>query len=334
MKLGNALGKPVFTLPRPSGRLVLPNAKIGIEIEIEGWGGQSGLTWWEDTRDDSLRNNGREFVTRGGLVGEDVIEALNEFKAASEAHGWQEGTPRAGIHVHVDCTDLDLEAGQLASFISLYMLAEHAIFSWVGEWRRTCGFCAAWEDTQVDFNKLGRALFDKTGATLARAVGSEEFQKYQAVNIMALGKYGTLEFRHLPTTFDVNRILTWINIILQLKKSAVALDTTTPLIAQFSKARPERFLANVLGDMWPTLQPFFKESRAWDAIDNSIALMSYASIISPKKPRVEDLWGETTSGAGWVATKLANMTLAKEPAPAAKPKVDITRNPVQLDSIN
>ena len=56
MKLGNALGKPVFTLPRPSGRLVLPNAKIGIEIEIEGWGGQSGLTWWEDTRDDSLNN--------------------------------------------------------------------------------------------------------------------------------------------------------------------------------------------------------------------------------------------------------------------------------------
>lgn len=68
---------------------------------------------------------GRSLQHEEGLIGEEILEALEEFGEEARKHSWNEGTPHAGIHIHVDCTDFDLDEGHLATFTpSLYMLIE------------------------------------------------------------------------------------------------------------------------------------------------------------------------------------------------------------------
>lgn len=321
MKLGNVVGKPIFAMPRPSNNLAIADAKVGIEIEFQNWNGINGTSYWNNHPDGSLRNNGQEFVTRGGLIGEEIEAALEEFANVAEEHSWEEGTPYAGIHIHVDCTDFDLEQGHLATFTSLYMLVEHALFAFAGEWRRSCGFCEAFEDSDADFHHLSRALFDKEGSALRAVLQGDRLQKYSALNLLSLNKYGTVEFRALPTTFDIERIKDWINFILQLKKAAMAMDITTSLIAQFSKEGPAAFLARVMEGMWPKMLPYFNEERAWYAIDNAMALMSFASLVVPSGATSADLWAETrVEEASWVGKKLAAMGEAPKKAKPRRSK--------------
>lgn len=313
MKLGKALGKPVFAHTKPSDSLVIPEAKVGIEIEFENWDGRNPTQLWEDVDENSVRNEGREFITRGGMVGQQIIDAVDEFCSLAKEKNYSEGTPRAAIHIHVDCTDLDIEKGELATLVSLYSIMEHALFSYAGEWRRACGFCDALEDSEADLESLGKAMYDTQGKQLASVLANNYLHKYQALNLLALYKYGTVEFRILPTTFDSKRILTWINLLLQLKRSAQRFDLKMPVLAQFSRMGATGFAKHIMGDMWPEIEPFYKEDRAWAAIDIAIALLSYGqqlkitSEIAPEK-----LWdADTNTPVTWVAEKIKN--LAKVP---------------------
>jgi len=324
-KLGTAMNKPVFSMPESSKELVLCEARVGIEIEFEGWNGLNGSTYWDNHMDESLRNNGQEFTTRGGLVGKDIVLAVDEFLALAHKHKWQEGTPRAGIHIHIDCTDLDISRGELAAFLSSYMLIEHAMFSFAGEWRRSCGFCDALEDSDADFNNISRAIFDKKGKDLRNVIERESIHKYMAVNLLSLGKFGTVEFRVLPTTFDRQRILDWINIILQLKKASKLLDIRTSLIKQFSAVGATAFVSSFMGDMWHLIEPHFNEGRAWKAIDNALALMSYAKlVVGNSAETAAEVWETSNSKPTWVGDKLAAIAKqTKKPASKGSSEVGV-----------
>lgn len=324
MKLGTAVNKEVHSIPQEDNTLMVPSARVGIEIELEEWDGVNDTTYWDNHVDDSLRNNGQEFVSRGaGLIGNNISAAVHEFCSLARARGWSEGYPRAGIHIHVDCTDLDLTRGELATFISLYMIMEHALFGYAGEWRRACGFCDALEDSDADFTPLGRAMFDTIGKSLKDILDRENLHKYQAVNLLPLIRFGTIEFRQLPTTFDPARIMEWINIILQLKRATVDFDLSVPLIAQFSKEGARGFCMRVMGSMWDSVAPFYKEDRAWAAIDNAIALMSYAKLIVPKEHAqpLGDRWSpEYKPPVTWVTEKLESIKASNKRKPSAKAK--------------
>lgn len=314
--LAQLFNKPQHSFPKADSTLAIPDAKVGIEVEVERWTGVNGTRWWDNHVDDSLRNNGQEFTTKGGLVGVQVGEAVSEICTLADNEGWSTGNPRAGIHIHVDCTDLDMEKGELAAFMSLYMIVEHMLFGYSGEWRRSCGFCDALEDSDSDFHYLGRALYDNTGKQLASVVLNGYLSKYQGINLLPLSRFGTVEFRQLPTTFDAQRIMDWINIILQIKNAAVKFDSTVPIIAQFSKQGAAQFVQNIMGGMWSVVQPFFREDRAWAAIDNAIALMSYGKVIVPKEAvSDEEIWDEDFNKVGAVvARKVEAAKLVKKPA--------------------
>jgi len=57
----------------------------------------------------------------------------------------------------------------------------------------------------------------KEGNYVARMMNS----KYSALNSNSLATFGTLEFRHMAGTVDINKISDWINILLQLKVAAI-----------------------------------------------------------------------------------------------------------------
>lgn len=306
MKIGDLVGKPVHTSTGAPSTLVLPNAKVGVEVEVENCAGVPPTNSWESVVDNSLRNNGMEFITRGGLVGVQLELAIEEICELAKEYGWSEGMPRAGIHIHLDCTDFDMARGELARFMVFYLLLEHALFRWAGNWRRNCGFCGAWSEYKGSYDTLGKIMFDTEGKVLTKLLKSGGLSKYQAVNILPLHSLGTIEMRHLPTTFDKNRILTWINMILQIKKAAKEYDGSPNVLKTISSRGITEFCQDIMGPLWEQLLAHFCPSSAWEAVDNTIALMSAGGAVARRtKSSPDNLWD--TPSSNWAVRKLSRM---------------------------
>ena len=139
MTVGLKFKKPIHCAPVSTDKLIIPYAKVGIEVEVENWDrAHSNLAQWEDHEDGSLRR-GREFTTRGGMVGKQIVEEIETICNFAKSRNYSEGYPRAGIHLHIDMTDMnDGSDTQLLNAIAAYMLFEDAMFSFAGEWRKAC----------------------------------------------------------------------------------------------------------------------------------------------------------------------------------------------------
>lgn len=273
---------------------MLPYGKVGIEIETEGWQGDGIATLpkiWAYHVDNSLRNNGMEFTTKGtGIIGKDIAVTVREFCKWAKARHLSEGYPRAGIHIHLDCTDMDWEANQLHNMVACYMLVEHALYGFAGEWRRTCGFCDPLTESQLPMNQLREALFAKgsSGKTLTSKLN--KLGRYYGLNLKALTKYGTVEYRQLETTFDENRIINWIQIIFQLKAFAMQWPTGRRILAEVSRDGARAFARRMMGSQWKHIEPFFNEDMLWAAVDAAIVMMEGAD---EPEPALDD-WAEAS----------------------------------------
>ena len=282
--IGDLVGQPTHRPQLPDPSLSLPLAKIGIEIEVEGWDGQRiNSSLWQDKEDHSLRGASREFVTSGrGLVGLEISKALEVFVDHAKSHGYTNGYPRAGIHVHLDVTDLDMESGQLASFVATYLLLEHVFFGYAGDWRNYCCYTVPMNLGQNDFASIGRALFDKNLPNHHVVDLLSRCSKYQALNLECITRYGTVEFRHLPTTFEYDRIFTWIRMILAVKAAALAQSGSLDPLSTLSRSGVHDFAIQVFGtDLYEKVAKYLDASEAWKAVDNAQLLMAHGNALGP-----------------------------------------------------
>lgn len=201
---------------------------IGIEIEAEGVSSNiaNGVPCWNIITDDSLRNNGREFVTppvTPEVARQALIALYATFRKAEPDFSW-----RTSTHVHLNMREDKVE--QVMCLLLLYILFEDSLFSFVGDDRRQSNFCVPVQETNLSYT-ISRILSGKQ--TLPALC--EIWQKYTALNPRPLcfndhagggpggshtsGK-GTIEFRHLEGTANLTKVVNWINLILCLQKFA------------------------------------------------------------------------------------------------------------------
>lgn len=291
-KLGELVQKPIYSIPQSTDELILPWGKVGIEIETENCrtsNMQQISKHWDIHQDGSLRNHGMEFVTKGGLVGKDIVDALDVFCPWAVKSKLTIGYPRAGIHIHLDCTDMDVGRGDLKTFLALYAILEHTLFGYAGEWRRHCGFCDGISDGRKNLEIIKYLVNEEDIDSRTFVDQLNRYDRYAGLNLQSLNKYGTIEFRHLETTFDTRRILNWINIIFRLKKAAMSWDLSKSILQEFSTLGAEGFCASIMGGEWKHLSPFFNEKQAWYAIDDANYILGK---IVPHRLQVVD-WDET-----------------------------------------
>lgn len=284
--LGSKFGHSVYKAPVKDARLVDAYAKVGVEIEVERCGipvAKTSVLDWQPHRDDSLRNNGMEFTTVGGLVGGQLVTAINNFCDFAEKHKFDEGYPRAGIHLHIDMTDMnENNNNEFLNCVLAYILFEKALFRFAGEWREACGFCDPLTLSQRDLGAISKLLYDWDKPAPADRVLS----KYQAINFIPLYTQGTLEFRHLPTTFDRNRILDWINICCSFRKygKEINIDPVDYLMKHGLDA-----LINVLfTTVSKVIAPYVRAADVWAAVADA----RYLRILSAPPHSSASFWNE------------------------------------------
>lgn len=189
--------------------IVDKNTYIGIEVEVENITTfQQSSPYWRMIEDGSLRNNGREFITppiRAWRIEHALMQLFNV-----DLNQDIDFSERTSIHIHMNIRTLTVP--QLESLIITYILFEKVLFNFIGNNRYNNIFCVPIVETDIGENLLN--MITNKSPEVA-------WQKYTALNLLPIMNKGTIEFRHMSGTKDIERLITWINLLLSLKKFAL-----------------------------------------------------------------------------------------------------------------
>lgn len=180
---------------------------VGIEIEVEKAApSKVGETINESfirvTLDHSLRNDGLEYITCPHKSKHTVNLLKEFFPLLKKGH---EFTQRTSIHIHVNARDMTPK--QIRALVLVYLTVERLLYNWIGHDRDKSIFCVPIIETELASMLLNKKQFN--------------WMKYTGLNLKPLGTLGTIEFRHLYGTSDIDKTIEpWLNIILALFRYA------------------------------------------------------------------------------------------------------------------
>ena len=218
--------------------LTYPHIQLGVEIECErigvGNAHSLGLRGWSIDGDGSLRDGGTELVFDGPTSGREAELRLSTALRALEKAG-AVSNYRTSIHVHCDTASAGLGRKGIVRAVALYGLVERALFNWEGNGRECSNFCVPLFKGSRSLDEFANAIKEPDQARRDNLLRAMEHARYSALNLHALSKFGTLEFRHLLTTFDYERVITWINlcssILVAANSSRVKMDAFLEWVA-------------------------------------------------------------------------------------------------------
>lgn len=240
-KISEMFDKPISSKRlEPDTFWIMPKDAVGLEFEYEGVSayppGASFQSVYTVKEDGSLRDHGREFVFREPLFGKDLTDALATMDKTVKYHGYKVNY-RTGLHVHLDVRDMEIE--QLWTLLLVYAVVEPLLFAkFVGEDRYNNNFCVPWARTGESFKQIAKLNRQQTAKQLQAEFAS--IDRYAALNLQAVYKYGSIEFRHLENTLDFKRIESWINVIYALKRFAMTRVITQEAILELVSYRGPR----------------------------------------------------------------------------------------------
>jgi hypothetical protein len=225
---------------------------IGLEIEVEGNDlpnvNNTTRTFrevWQITQDGSLRGEAWEYVFRKPLTLEDTKKALALLQKQYENCGSTvHDSVRAGIHAHINVQDLTVK--QLVTFATIYYSLEEVLTNFCGEDRAGNHFCLRACDAEYMIYALHQAFKQGRFGELCSDV-----VRYSAMNVTSLFKYGSIEFRALRSTNDMERIMVWASTLARLKDCAKEFDSPRAVVESMSMDGAEPFAKRVLGEFFP-----------------------------------------------------------------------------------
>lgn len=232
---------------------------FGLELELEGENIKSQKssihTFWGVHEDHSLRPNikGRgtpdmgqaiEYVSRAPFDRKTSIESLtNLFTFLNTKPAIVFPSYRTSLHVHVNCA---METWRTVyNYIALSIIFDELFTSLNGDHRIGNNFCLRYMDAEASISSMVEAI-DSFGNLY-------EFPhnfRYNSVNVASLKKFGTLEFRSMECTTDLERVVHWMDTLQRMKESAREFQNPVDIIGLFSRYSPSEFGKRILGDYW------------------------------------------------------------------------------------
>ena len=268
---------------------------FGIEIEAEGQGMKKVANkYWQTEDDGSLRGEyptGRaEFVLKTPVVAEEVLPALDNLVKALQGAEF-DFSYRTSVHVHVNVQDLT--TSQLLNFVYTYLLLEEPMMTYCGKARKGNRFCLRLRDAEGMLGVLDHMFTSGDGGF---RVANDDV-RYSAINLAALNKYGSVEFRGMRGNMDVNVIHTWTKALHKLRTFGAAQESPKTILALIEKLGALKFMEHVLGDLFET----FAYPRVAKDIASSFSLsldLPYAYQIPEAAPELPILYKKGVPARG------------------------------------
>lgn len=259
---------------------------FGIEVEAENCDNINPKAmhkaYWNMTADNSLRNNGVEFVSV-------PLRSTQIEPALSQLQTWftPEVTfsPRTSVHVHMNVRDLTID--QITNLIFVYTSVEDVLFKWVGHGRDNNVFCTKITETDYVRNFI-QFLSDP------HVVATNYWNKYTAFNLVPIQDKGTVEFRHLYGTADIPTIVMWVNFLSMLKTYAKN-NTTQQIVSTIqelnSNSQYELYLQSIFQEYTHHLG--VKPQEIQSLLENAVSYVKLAIIATKKEPEyhiLDEIW--------------------------------------------
>lgn len=214
--------------------------EVGIEVEVEGLNlPKDGTKLWHVERDGSLagRDNA-EYVLSKPIKFNKTGVALSELVTYLEGEGAKlSPSVRCGVHVHINVQNLTTT--QVANLTTIYLVVEDLLLNVCGEGRQSNLFCLKGCEAEFMINQA--ANFFRTGETgyLDNNI------RYSGINLAAIPKYGSVEFRAMRTPKDLNALMPWVSTLYNICQVAKEYDNPTDIIKGYSDFNPVEFLKRV-----------------------------------------------------------------------------------------
>lgn len=258
----------------------------GIEIETEG----ENIRYvdsevWKTEEDGSLRPRGgypnrcAEFVLRTPIPYGAVADALNQLKQ-EQVDAVFDMSYRTSVHVHMNT--LEMEEEQLYSLIYLYYIFENALVRFCGEDRVGNRFCLRIQDADTILD-LVNTLFTKGLGVFTRSFGENEI-RYSALNLASLYKYGSVEFRSMRGTVDMDTIHSWVSMLEKLRLASEKYSVNQ-IYTKLVKEGVLSLAEEVFGELYEKLRYHEFERDVYMNISLTISLAHVKRFVTvPKKP--------------------------------------------------
>ena len=252
--VGKCFGHKVDTRThQPSDVFVDPIVKVGVELELEEYrfpdSFYDNCIFWAYHDDPSLRGLYTcEIVLGQPLNGKDLDDALREacnFIATDTTKPVQ--SSRTSTHVHLDAGALSLK--QLRDWILTYIVVERVLFRYCGVTRERSPFCVPLFKAIAPLEGLMYFCEEEANSLNAKLMDyANEGLRYGALNLNALYKHGSLEFRMLPARWRYYQLVEWVNILMCIRKYAVEgnLNLDAMYRAMYNDT-PEKLLDEIFG---------------------------------------------------------------------------------------
>lgn len=286
--------------------------KFGLEIEMENTGGvephEDFNMLWTHHVDNSLRNNGIEYVTRGAGVNKEIaFKSLDELEKLLNKYPKIEFSERTSFHVHMNFQDRTLK--DFHNFLTTYYMLENLLTLRAGFENRVANlFCLR----LVDANAVKKSLLNSFAFSFSEMFGHE---KYLALNLSAFGRFGTLEVRVHRGTKDVHEYKAFIEALEEIYTNSMKFESPMEIfqgmsslgfVEFFNKTFPAtmRYLRNdpqklintsyILSEINQAM--VFCQGLATIAkIEDKVEEAPKKKLNSTKSVSIRDMWGEPAS---------------------------------------
>lgn len=246
-------------------------ADVGIEIECEGENIQTILSgFWKMEDDGSLRgeypHQRAEFVLKRPIAAEKVGAALDNLIGQQKEARFN-FSYRTSVHVHVNC--LEMTADQILTFAYSYLIFEAPLLEFCGEGRKGNRFCLRLRDAENQLNPLDWLI--KHGMDAVYMIGADQY-RYAAMNMAALPKYGSIEFRPMRGNMDKAVLTTWVSALLELRAFSLRYKNPKELYDALANEGSDALLNKAFPTTGPALRFFDMERSINESVSLSIEI--------------------------------------------------------------
>lgn len=218
--------------------------EVGVEIEMEL---NSTISYqnidqrWRVEGDGSLRGYGYELVLNQPCNRENVPDMVDLVKKGLKEQSLHIiPTIRAGVHIHLNMQEKQVE--DVFKLMACYYLMETALTRFCGEGREGNLFCLRGRDATYAIEQATEAYQSKDLYRLRT-----QSLRYASLNVQSLFNYGSVEFRGLGTTADLENITVWCEILCRLKDYALSQESAWNNILDISGQGGRRWMTNIFG---------------------------------------------------------------------------------------
>ena len=229
--------KKAFKIPKSR----ITSGDVGVEIEVEGDNLPDVEQYWRAEHDGSLRGESIEYVLRKPLDMPQVRDSLSYLNTMYlDNDTVVHESVRAGVHVHINVQELTMV--ELYSFITAYIILEDILIKYCGEYREGNLFCLRMRDAEYLLYELEQVASDKDYSKF-----QSDILRYSSLNVCSLWNYGSLEFRAMRGTRDLDIIGDWAEILLNLRNESLKFETPAQIVEMLQEHGAESFLETFLG---------------------------------------------------------------------------------------